>query len=214
MIRSVQRHETSLSSLPHQPTLNRTHNTSILIPIQHRIITRHRLRLLQKRPPLQKILLPHDPREPSSQRLIHAIHNLKVCRKQNIKEALLHLYTYQPHSFAVGVQEHTNGVETGILILLYLVCTTGAFTPCTASGSAWKSLISSLCAGKLSRNTSKNSIIRVGIYSGTDKFPINGILSRRRLRNLGAFSGWLYPGLTTRSRILRKRSATGSSLGT
>jgi hypothetical protein len=43
--------------------------------------------------------------------------------------------------------ELTRGVLTGIICLLYLVCTTGAFNPSTPSLSLWKSLLTSLWFG-------------------------------------------------------------------
>lgn len=75
--------------------------------------------------------------------------------------------------------KHTKGVVTGTVVLLYLVCTTGAFKPEIACGSEWKSELINLCVGKHFSKTSKNCISLVGINSGFDKLAAKGVFVLR-----------------------------------
>jgi hypothetical protein len=67
------------------------HNTSILIPIQQRILSTLSLCILNVRPPPHKILMRKRPRQLSCYGAIHIFHDFEVCREEDIEVPLLDL---------------------------------------------------------------------------------------------------------------------------
>ena len=68
----------------------------------------------------------------------------------------------------------TNSVEHATADPRTRACTTGAFTPGIASGSELKSERSSRCRGKCVRSVRRRLSMRVGMYSGVERFGVKG----------------------------------------
>jgi hypothetical protein len=123
-------------------------NTSILIPTQKRIFPTHRLRLLHKCPSAQKIFMREHPRQLPCDGAVHEFHDCEIGREEDVEIALMYLFFLLVDSQCRKEKEwhrtrkRTKGVVTGTVLLLYLVCTTGALTPLIVSGKSWKSLVS------------------------------------------------------------------------
>lgn len=71
---------------------NPQHSRRVLIPLQHRILPAQRPRILRIRPPLQKLLLAHDPREFAGDGRVHVFHDVEIAREEDIEVALLDLF--------------------------------------------------------------------------------------------------------------------------
>lgn len=110
------------------------HETGILVPVEQRVLSTFRLRILHIRPSIHESLMGLDGRELASNGSVHILHDFKVRWEENVEVSLLYLHIISMSHRMIEGQKLTRGVETGIIRLLYLVCTTGPFTPTTASG--------------------------------------------------------------------------------
>lgn len=70
-----------------------SHHTRVLIPRQHRIVSILRRRSLHIRPSVHEILMREDLCQLASNRPIDTLHDLEICRKEDIEIALLDLQT-------------------------------------------------------------------------------------------------------------------------
>lgn len=154
--------------------LNSCENACVLVPRQEWIFSTSCLRFIQIRPSPQELLVRWQSGQLASDSPIHQLRHVKIRGEQNIKVSLMYLMICQLSTSRPKYEELTKGVETGTVLLWYLVCTTGAFTPLTASGKSWKSLVISRCAGKCFARMSKNCINLVGMYSGSLRFGVKG----------------------------------------
>ena len=71
--------------------LHRNHETSILIPVQQRILPALGLRVLNIRPAIHETLVGEDAGEFASDGAVHVLHYFKVCREEDVEVALLDL---------------------------------------------------------------------------------------------------------------------------
>lgn len=150
---------------------------------QQRILTARGRRVFNICPALHKVPVRHDPGQLAGDGAVHGLGHGEVRGEEDIKIALMDLFGGQYTCEAVGHCEGdlTKGVVTGTIRRWYRVCTTGAFSPLTACGKAWKSEVNSLWPGKYFSSTSKNCISRVGTYSGSERLAEKGSFVDRYL---------------------------------
>jgi hypothetical protein len=130
--------------------LHSDHDTCVLVPAQQRVVTILGARLCNICPARHEVLMCVRARETPCNSRVHWLHDLKVSREQDVKVTLVDLAAMLVSKLGTGTRRLTKGVETGIICLLYRVCTTGAFKPSTASPSLWKSLLINLWLGNFS----------------------------------------------------------------
>jgi hypothetical protein len=82
-------------------SLQRSKNTSILIPPQERILPILRLRLLHIRPPPQKLLMGENTREFAGDGSVHHFHDMEVGGEEDVEVALMYLYIVSSASFQI-----------------------------------------------------------------------------------------------------------------
>jgi hypothetical protein len=66
-------------------------NTSVLIPVQQRVLPILRFRLFDISPPPQELLMRQDSGELAGDSSIHQLHDVEVGGKQNVEIALMYL---------------------------------------------------------------------------------------------------------------------------
>jgi hypothetical protein len=128
-----QNHLSDLGIIHALHSLQRSKNTSILIPPQERILPILCLRLFHIRPPPQELLMREDTREFAGNSSVHHFHNVEVGGEEDVEVALMYLFFTQ-NMLIIMERGLTRGVRTGTVRLWYLVCTIGALTPLIVSG--------------------------------------------------------------------------------
>ena len=121
------------------------HDRRILIPAKHGILPTFRHTILHVRPSLQELLMQHHSSELTGDSAVDVFDDMKIRGEEDVEVALLNLednHIRKANSVIDRFEKLAYGVLTGTTRRWYLVCTTGAWTPLTASGRAWKSLAS------------------------------------------------------------------------
>lgn len=72
--------------------LHRDHKTSILIPVQQRILPAPRRRVLDVRPAIHEGLVVEHAGELARDGAVHVLHDLEVCGEEDVEVALLDLW--------------------------------------------------------------------------------------------------------------------------
>ena len=70
--------------------LHSHHDTSVLIPGKHSILTTPHLRIPYVRPTPEEVFVCHDPRQSTSYRPVNIFHHAEVGREQDVEVALKH----------------------------------------------------------------------------------------------------------------------------
>ena len=102
--------------------LNRHHHASVFVMCQERVLSTDRLRILQISPPSHKVSMRHGPCQLSGNGSVHGFGNTEICREEDIKVALVYLWTWldcisqQPRGRNAECK-HTRGVVTGTIFL-------------------------------------------------------------------------------------------------
>lgn len=81
----------------------RYHNRRILIPAQHRILPTLRRAILHIRPPLQKLLVQHHPRQFAGDGAVDVFDDREIGGEEDVEVALLDLFCRDLVGFAVAM---------------------------------------------------------------------------------------------------------------
>lgn len=71
--------------------LHSNHDTSVLVPTQQGILPIPSLRVFNKGPSFEKVLVGHDASQLASDGAVNVFHDSKIGWEQNVKEALVDL---------------------------------------------------------------------------------------------------------------------------